>query len=230
MTKQTTRSYRWLFWGLALLGFCVDQVSKYQVFASLYPESHESSGNAHALIPGAFWLDAQYTYTRESGDDLGARLRTLSGERLPKVNHGALWGLGGRDRHDQPGTDFNSFFAIISVLAAIAIVGWNLRPRAGKDWYLATALGLILGGTLGNLYDRIVFSGVRDFLHYNWLFDFPVFNLADCCLVCGASLLLLQAFYLNHEKAGQPAGTTPTADAATAVNAEAPVPQVAEAK
>ncbi len=40
----------------------------------------------------------------------------------------------------------------------------------------------------------MVFHGVRDFLHWNYLFDWPVFNLADCCLVCGAGLLLLQAF------------------------------------
>jgi lipoprotein signal peptidase len=51
-----------------------------------------------------------------------------------------------------------------------------------------------LAGTLGNLYDRVVFSGVRDFLHWNYLFDWPVFNCADCCLVSGACLLLIQAF------------------------------------
>ena len=47
------------------------------------------------------------------------------------------------------------------------------------------ALGLILGGTLGNLYDRVVYDGVRDFIdwHYHDL-EWPVFNIADCCLVC----------------------------------------------
>ena len=49
-------------------------------------------------------------------------------------------------------------------------------------------------GTLGNFYDRVVFNGVRDFLHWNYRFDWPVFNIADCCLVCGAALLLVQAF------------------------------------
>jgi lipoprotein signal peptidase len=59
---------------------------------------------------------------------------------------------------------------------------------------------LILAGTLGNFYDRIVFNGVRDFLHWNYLFDWPVFNIADCCLVCGAGLLLLQAFAAQPAK------------------------------
>ncbi len=48
-----------------------------------------------------------------------------------------------------------------------------------------------------------MFDGVRDFLHWNYLFDWPVFNIADCCLVVGAGLLLLQAF-LFPRVAGQP--------------------------
>src|SRR5205823_3497420 len=62
------------------------------------------------------------------------------------------------------------------------------------DRRLCVALGLIFAGTLGNLYDRLFFGGVRDFLHWYYLVDWPVFNLADCCLVVGAGLLLLQAF------------------------------------
>ncbi len=216
MTTQTTRSYRWLFWGLALLGLCVDQYSKYQVFANLYPDSPESMGKSYPLIDGVFYLDAWFTREPGTGDDLLAQLRTVSGDRLPHVNHGALWGLGSRNEAGEPGSDFNSFFAVISVVAAVAIVGWSLRAQACKDWYLSTALGLILGGTLGNLYDRVIFSGVRDFLHYNYLFNFPVFNLADCCLVCGAGLLLLQAFYLNHEQPPQPATTAEQAQVAEA--------------
>jgi lipoprotein signal peptidase len=218
MTTQT-RSYRWLFWGLALLGLCVDQFSKYQVFASLYPDETES-GKTYPLVQGVFYLDAWYTPERETGDDLAARLRTVSGPRLPHVNRGALWGLGNGEA-GEPGSDFNTAFAVISVIAAVAIIGWSLRAKACKDWYLSTALGLILGGTLGNLYDRVVFGGVRDFLHYNYLFNFPVFNLADTCLVIGAGLLLLQAFYLNHEPAQQPAPSAPASAAEQ--------PQVAEA-
>jgi lipoprotein signal peptidase len=57
------------------------------------------------------------------------------------------------------------------------------------------ALGLILGGTIGNLYDRLVFGGVRDFLYF-YKIEWPVFNVADCCLVVGATLLLLQAVFV----------------------------------
>src|SRR5262249_48937460 len=95
-------------------------------------------------------------------------------------------------------------FAIVSVAAALAIIYWSSRTLAARDRFLCLALGLILAGTLGNLYDRLVFNGVRDFL---WvflkngedppqiIFDWPIFNIADCCLVLGAGLLLVQAFF-----------------------------------
>ena len=57
------------------------------------------------------------------------------------------------------------------------------------------ALGLILGGTIGNLYDRLVFGGVRDFLYF-YKIEWPVFNVADCCLVVGAGVLLVQALFV----------------------------------
>ncbi|MGL4422151.1 MAG: signal peptidase II, partial [Gemmataceae bacterium] len=62
------------------------------------------------------------------------------------------------------------------------------------DRWLSMALGLILGGTLGNFYDRVVFGGVRDFLYF-YKIEWPVFNIADCCLVVGAAILLVQALF-----------------------------------
>jgi signal peptidase II len=68
--------------------------------------------------------------------------------------------------------------------------------RLGRAWSLTgVALGLILGGALGNLYDRAVYHYVVDFLavkivHYHW----PDFNVADSCIVVGACLLLLEIF------------------------------------
>src|SRR4029077_16456904 len=88
----------------------------------------------------------------------------------------------------------NGGFAVISLLAAAAILYWSTQKAMARDLALCAALGLILAGTLGTLYDRVVFNGVRDFLHWNYLFDWPVFNIADCCLVVGAFLLLIQAF------------------------------------
>jgi lipoprotein signal peptidase len=198
------RSYRGLLWSLVLLGTALDQVSKYGVFRWLY---NEGEGGDQDIIPGVFKLLAQFTGQRETAGGLLGWLRSGSGPILPKVNHGALFGLGG-ERETLPHAIFaavgswfglapatmaNAVFAGVSLLAIVAIVYWSTRRVTASDWSLCAALGLILAGTLGNLYDRLVFNGVRDFLYFHW-FEFPVFNIADSCLVCGAFLLLIQAF------------------------------------
>ena len=81
-----------------------------------------------------------------------------------------------------------------SVLAALVLI--TLLWRAGRALTpTSVALALIFGGAIGNLYDRIRFHHVVDFLavkiyHYNW----PDFNVADSCIVIGACLLLLEIF------------------------------------
>ena len=81
-----------------------------------------------------------------------------------------------------------------SVVAAITV--FALLWLTGRALSLTSvALALILGGALGNLYDRIRLHHVVDFLavriyHYNW----PDFNVADSCIVIGACLLLLEIF------------------------------------
>jgi lipoprotein signal peptidase len=200
------RTYRWLFWVLAVGGTVLDQVSKYTVFRWLY---NGGEGGWWPAGRQVFWVQANFRledYLRGKRDPGGwlAPLRTWSGEVPHCLNHGALFGLG--DGH-------NTLFCVISVFAAVAIVYWVTRRAAARDWLLCAALGLILAGTLGNLYDRAVFGGVRDFLHFNieGVIDWPIFNLADSCLVCGAGLLLLQAFWTRT-----PATGTDGADAARA--------------
>ncbi len=177
------RSYRLLFWCLALFGFAADQASKYEVFAWLY------SVPSHSYVlfqteRGGFQLLAHWDHDS-------------SGKPVPHVNQGALFGF-----LRQHKALANGAFAAISLLAALAIIVWSQFDSTARDGWLCAALGLILAGTLGNLYDRLVFNGVRDFLHWYLLFDWPVFNIADCCLVCGAGLLLVQAFF------GQPVLST----------------------
>lgn len=216
MSTTPPKTYRWVFWALAFVGLAVDQGSKYGVFAWL--PYNDGKGDVATVIPDVFILDTSYTGERETGEGVFATLRTLSGDMLPKVNKGALWGIGRGS--GQPGTDFNAIFGVVSLVAALALIVWVSLPWAARDRLLCVALGLILGGTLGNFYDRIVFGGVRDFLHWIY-FEFPVFNIADCCLVCGAFLLLVQAFFCQ-----EPAAEAPKAEAA-ATEAPAQVAEVA---
>lgn len=212
MTSSFSPSYRWLFWFLAVLGLCLDLGSKYAVFAVLYHEPVVSAagytvparGGRHELIPGAFALTADYTEQKDTGGDWLSPLRTISSDYLPHINRGALFGVGnGADGSGH----YNTWFTTVSLLAAVGIIFWALSSGS-RDRWLSVALGLILAGTLGNLYDRVVFGGVRDFLHWYYVVNWPVFNIADCCLVCGASLLLIQAFFLQSQATDQPAAQT----------------------
>jgi signal peptidase II len=115
------------------------------------------------------------------------------------LNEGALFGLG---------QGMTPVFACLSLIAAIGISYWLFLAGAGNDLWLVVALGLILGGIFGNLYDRLGFHGlvwsphypnagqpvyaVRDWLHFEIQrigFDWPVFNIADSLLVVGAIML-----------------------------------------
>jgi len=189
------RTYRWLLVSLAVVGLTADLASKYGVFRWLYNggEFHEVGGNGYEVVPGWFKLIAQFDPTTPVCDCGFSALQTWStnGEKLmPRVNHGALFGMGGSQKGSA-----NGFFAGVSLLAAASIVVWGTRRGPSREKWLSAALGLILGGTIGNLYDRVVFGGVRDFLYFYYV-EWPVFNVADCCLVVGAGLLLFQAVFV----------------------------------
>ncbi len=229
MKFSTERPYLWLFAILAVVGFCADQASKYAVFAHLYSE--EIAGAPPVIvIPGAFHLRANYVHVkadgapyleRDPGDRPLSRLATISGVCLPTVNRGALFGMGNGDSESG---GMNTFFAVVSLLAACFIIFWVARPTVARDRWLCIALGLILAGTLGNLYDRVVFTGVRDFLHcYYDTHIWPDFNIADCCLVCGAGALLAHSFFVK-DPAAEPTQTAPIAAEATPLQSTSPTP------
>src|SRR4051812_32092397 len=98
------RSYRKLFWILALSGLLLDQVTKYGVFAWLSTAEDHSYSVVHNVF------------------EFVAPSRMVEGKLVPAVNHGALFGLA----QEYEGVS-NSIFAIISCLAAIAIVYWSYQ-------------------------------------------------------------------------------------------------------
>ncbi|MDQ5873999.1 MAG: signal peptidase II [Actinomycetota bacterium] len=94
-------------------------------------------------------------------------------------NSGGVFGLG---------QGFPLFFLAATVVIIVAVLVW---ARGVEDARVAAALGLIVGGGTGNLLDRIVrdFGGrVVDFVD---LHVWPVFNVADSCIVVGVALVLL---------------------------------------
>jgi signal peptidase II len=126
------------------------------------------------------------------------------------LNDGALFGIG---------KGFVAGFAAISVAAAFFVLYWLFYAGAARDWMLTLTLGLIAAGIFGNLYDRLglhhlwsqgerVFA-VRDWLHFEikGVINWPVFNIADSMLVCGAILLFWHVWTLKQspESDGKPA-------------------------
>lgn len=91
------------------------------------------------------------------------------------------------------------FLVGFSVLAAALVTGALVKMRRQLT-PTTVSLALILGGAAGNMYDRIRFASVIDFLevhivHYHW----PDFNVADSAIVVGGCLLLLDSFRTKAE-------------------------------
>ncbi len=188
------RTHRLLFWSIAFSGFLADQASKYGVFRWLY---HDGRGGDWNMVPGVFRFVAQFTDKADPGDRLLSPLRTWGGALQPQVNYGALFSLG----IEYAGLA-NAAFATVSLLVMVGLIIWSLRRTALQDRWLCVTLGLILAGTGGNFYDRCIFGGVRDFLHFYWI-NWPVFNVADSFLVCGAFLLLVRGLGRKSSNAAQ---------------------------
>jgi len=87
--------------------------------------------------------------------------------------------------------DLGVFYIVVSFIV-IGFIVFFYRNLPAEPWILAVSLGLQLGGSLGNLTDRLRFGGqVTDFLDFNFwpMQDWPLFNVADSSLVLGACIL-----------------------------------------
>ncbi len=96
-----------------------------------------------------------------------------------------------------------SFFLIIAVLVSSFILYYYRQLPAGA-WLVRLALGLQLGGALGNVIDRVHRGYVVDFMH---LEHWPVFNVADSCIVLGVVLLALEMLIEEYQAAREPKDT-----------------------
>jgi signal peptidase II len=159
------------------------------------------------------------------------RMRGLPGERPPHwliedyvgfetaVNQGALFGMG---------QGFGMFFGVMSMAAIAAILVWLFVFRAAQSPWLTFALGLVTGGILGNLYDRLnvpdlpvpYAGGVRDWILFRYgQYTWPNFNIADSLLVVGAIMLAIHSFAPSgpkpadaieaDQKSAMPSGSSP---------------------
>jgi signal peptidase II len=86
--------------------------------------------------------------------------------------------------------------------ASLALIMWLARVTSGLT---AAAIGLIIGGAVGNAIDRIAYGAVADFFAFHAFgFEWYVFNIADVAIVAGVIGLLYDSMVGGHKKAGNP--------------------------
>ena len=82
-------------------------------------------------------------------------------------------------------------FAIIAMAVVIGMVVWLLRMPRHRYWQAIPA-ALVIGGAIGNVYDRVIQGYVTDFLSFHWqnVYYYPAFNVADSAIVVGMLMLI----------------------------------------
>ncbi|MEY3024533.1 MAG: lipoprotein signal peptidase [Planctomycetota bacterium] len=178
-------------------GFAFDLWTKYWSFEHV-------AGEPVTLVPGQLVDDPDYRLPWHPG------VQVLQPDLLDfhlVLNQGAVFGIGQQRR---------AAFIGLTVLAIAAGLAVFARWTDRKAHLSHVAIGLILAGGIGNLYDRVVYGAVRDFLHLFPRRDLPfglhwpggsseifpwVFNVADVLLLVGMGLLMIQAARADRRRA-----------------------------
>jgi len=143
---------------------------------------------------------------------------TVPSSFLPYFNFTLLYNEGAAFSFlDDAGGWQRWFFTIIATVVSIVIAVWMTKLPNSKKWEL-TGLALILGGAIGNLYDRVLLGKVVDFV--DWFYPaaesclpffyrrtdvldtlschWPAFNIADAAILAGAACLIIDAFFIKE--------------------------------
>jgi signal peptidase II len=91
---------------------------------------------------------------------------------------------------------------VFAFAASLALAAWLARVTTPLG---AVSIGLIIGGAIGNVIDRIAYGAVADFFSLHVFgFQWYVFNIADAAIVAGVAGLLYESLFRGHKKAGKP--------------------------
>jgi signal peptidase II len=138
-------------------------------------ETRVSLIDSHSVIPGFF-------------------------EIVHSQNRGVVFGL-----LSESASEWQTAILVMAAATAVAVISgmiWKSRPT---DSLTVWGLALVLGGALGNVFDRIIHGRVTDFLlFYIGNFQWPAFNLADSSLVVGCALLILDQIRPKRQAAHVP--------------------------
>ena len=115
-------------------------------------------------------------------------------------NIGAAWGI----------MSGKQIFLIVLTIIFLAIFIYYYVREKRKTWLLTITFAFLIGGCLGNLYDRIVFGYVRDFIQFDFWKSFPIFNFADVFLSVGVVLFVIYIilYFVRSNKNAKMTGIT----------------------
>lgn len=130
----------------------------------------------------------------------GPQIEFATKEVTSFLNMVMVWNPGVSFGMLQTGHGFMAMaLTVIAIFVSVGFVAWMWREPSKIR---AVSVGLIVGGALGNVWDRLRFGAVADFvdLHvagHHW----PAFNIADSAIVVGVMILLIETFFLNPRSA-----------------------------
>jgi signal peptidase II len=177
--------------------------SKLSIFATVFP----------------FVIVLDFVTKRWALSALAAQRGELLGGLVPLTlafNKGAAFGI-------HLGDDSRWLFVPVTIIA-LALLAVLMRQTSRSDYLRILAISMVISGAVGNLYDRLRWArGVVDFIGPINLgfWDFPIFNVADMAITCGAILLAL-SFWMEERQAEAP----PTVVASEAPSGEGATPGV----
>ncbi len=168
----------WIFW-TALIVIALDQASKYAIYYGHVVGTLGYTGSQYDLSGLKSFLAA---VSSENLIPREGKVLTLSFT----ANDAALFGIGnGTEWAVRLLASMTAVFLFLLLFFAVRTAK-KLRPLS------AITFGLLIGGSIGNLFDRIAFGYVRDMIYVK-LIDFPVFNLADSAICIAIGLLILES-------------------------------------
>lgn len=167
----------------ALIVLALDQISKYWIVHAHVIGQLGYTGSLYDLDALRTFL-AQANVAQNNSIPRGGKFIVLSFT----PNDAALWGIGN-----------GNAWAVRLLLALTAIflvllLFFTVRTRKKLPALSKVIVGLLIGGSIGNLFDRIAFGYVRDLIYAKFI-NFPIFNIADAAICIAIALLLFEAFF-----------------------------------
>ena len=174
-----------LIFCVAFIVLALDQVSKYWIVSSHVVGTLGYAGSLYDLSALKAFL-SQGTVAQQNAIPQNGKFIVLSFT----ANDAALWGLGS-------GNPWASrlLLALTSVFLFLLLF-FTIRSGKKLPKLSRVIAGLLIGGSIGNLYDRIAFGYVRDMICTKFM-DFPIFNIADSAICIAIALLVFEAFFIK---------------------------------